>query len=77
MRPAARPTRGRSTLRITDGGDPLTEDFATWMGWYADGRLDLDAMVSAQIPFTEAALAEAARAMLAGEVVRSVVRIEA
>ena len=74
-------TRGRAypkkiTLKVTDGGDPLTEDFAAWMDWVADGRLDLDAMVSAEVPFTEHALAEASRAMLAGEVIRSVIRFD-
>jgi Zn-dependent alcohol dehydrogenase len=64
------------SLAITDGGDPSPEDFDTWMGWYADGRLDLDAMVSAEVPFTEEAIGEASRAMLAGEVIRTVVRLD-
>lgn len=73
-RGAAYPTK--VSLRITDGGDPLPEDFTTWIGWFADGRLDLDTLVSIEIPFTDEALAEASRAMLAGEVIRSVVRLE-
>jgi S-(hydroxymethyl)mycothiol dehydrogenase len=64
------------SLRITDGGDPLAEDFTTWMGWVGDGRLDLDALVTAEIGFTEEAIAEASRAMLAGEVIRSVTRFD-
>ena len=62
-------------LRITDGGDSLSEDFGTWIDWYSDGRLDLDTMVTTEVPLTEAGLNEAFRAMLAGEVIRSVVRI--
>jgi Zn-dependent alcohol dehydrogenase len=62
-------------LRITDGGDPLPEDFVEWIGWYGDGSLDLDAMVSREVALTEDDLEEAFRAMLAGEVVRTVVRM--
>ena len=62
-------------LRITDGGDPLPEDFATWIDWYRGGRLNLDAMVSREAALTDGDLEEAFRAMLAGEVVRTVVRI--
>jgi S-(hydroxymethyl)mycothiol dehydrogenase len=62
-------------LRITDGGDPLPEDFTTWVGWSLDGRLDLDAMVTRELRLTDDDLAEGFRAMLAGEVIRSVVRI--
>jgi Zn-dependent alcohol dehydrogenase len=62
-------------LRITDGGDPLPEDFETWIDWSRDGRLDLDSMVTTEVALTEADLNEAFRAMLAGEVVRNVVRI--
>jgi S-(hydroxymethyl)mycothiol dehydrogenase len=64
------------TLKVTDGGDPLREDFDTWLRWALDGRLDLGAMVSAEVPFTDEAIAEASRAMLAGEVIRSVVRLD-
>jgi Zn-dependent alcohol dehydrogenase len=64
-------------LRVTDGGDPLAEDFATWLGWTLEGRLDLDAMVTRELRFTDDDLPEGLRAMLAGEVVRSVVRIAA
>jgi Zn-dependent alcohol dehydrogenase len=63
------------TLLVTDGGDPVPEDFATWIGWVADGRLDLDRMVTRELALTDADLVEAFRAMLAGEVIRSVVRI--
>ncbi len=70
---AAYPTK--STLRITDGGDPLLEDFVRWIGWAVEGRLDLDAMVTRELELTDADLVEAFRAMLAGEVVRSVVRM--
>ena len=62
-------------LRITDGGDPLPEDFCTWIDWFREGRLDLDSMVTSEAELTEADLNEAFRAMLAGEVVRTVVRI--
>jgi S-(hydroxymethyl)mycothiol dehydrogenase len=70
---AAYPTK--STLRVTDGGDPLPEDFARWIGWAMDGRLELDAMVTRELTLTDDDLAEALRAMLAGEVIRSVIRI--
>jgi S-(hydroxymethyl)mycothiol dehydrogenase len=70
---AAYPTK--STLRITDGGDPLLDDFVRWIGWAVEGRLDLDGMVTRELELTDAGIAEALRAMLAGEVVRSVVRM--
>jgi S-(hydroxymethyl)mycothiol dehydrogenase len=70
---AAYPTK--STLRVTDGGDPLPEDFARWIDWAIEGRLDLDRMVSRELTLTDDDLAEALRAMLAGEVIRSVIRI--
>ena len=70
---AAYPTK--SSLRITDGGDPLLEDFVRWIGWAVEGRLDLDGMVTRELDLTDADLAEAFRAMLAGEVIRSVVRM--
>jgi S-(hydroxymethyl)mycothiol dehydrogenase len=72
---AAYPTK--STLRVTDGGDPLREDLERWIEWGADGRLDLDGMVTRELQLTDADLAEAFRAMLAGEVIRSVVRMPA
>jgi len=62
-------------LRVTDGGDPIAEDFATWVDWSLDGRLDLDAMVTRELRLTDDDLEEGFRAMLAGEVIRSVVRI--
>ena len=65
----------KATLLVTDGGDPIPdEDFPEWTRWYLDGRLDLDAMVSHEASLTEDDLAEAFRAMLAGEVVRTVIR---
>ena len=70
---AAYPTK--STLRITDGGDPLAEDFDRWIGWAVEGRLDLEGMVSREVELTDEDLGEAFRAMLAGEVIRTVVRI--
>jgi S-(hydroxymethyl)mycothiol dehydrogenase len=71
---AAYPTK--ATLKVTDGGDPVTEDFGDWMQAAVHGRLDLAAMVSVQAPFTDDALTEAFRAMLAGEVVRTVIRFD-
>jgi S-(hydroxymethyl)mycothiol dehydrogenase len=65
----------KATLVVTDGGDALVEDFATWIGWTQDGRLDLDAMVTREGRLTETDIEEAFRAMLAGEVVRTVIRI--
>ena len=70
---AAYPTK--SNLRITDGGDPVLEDFDRWIAWAVDGRLDLDGMVTRELELTDEGLAESLRAMLAGEVIRSVVRI--
>ena len=66
----------KATLTITDGGDPLPEDFEAWLAMAADGRLNLGAMVTREAPFTDDALAEAFRAMLAGEVVRTVIRFD-
>lgn len=66
----------KASLKITDGGDPLAEDFGTWLEAAADGRLDLGALVSTVAPFTEDALAESFRAMLAGEVIRTVIRFD-
>jgi Zn-dependent alcohol dehydrogenase len=40
-------------------------------GWALEGRLDLDGMVTLELGLTD--LDEAFRAMLAGEVIRSVV----
>ena len=66
----------KASLLVTDGGDPIpAEDFPTWVGWFLDGHLDLDGMVTREAGFTEEDLDEAFRAMLAGEVVRTVVRI--
>jgi S-(hydroxymethyl)mycothiol dehydrogenase len=64
------------TLKVTDGGDPLPEDFTTWLGAAASGDLDLGSLVTAIAPFTDDALAEAFRAMLAGEVVRTVIAFD-
>ncbi len=71
---AAYPTK--STLRVTDGGDPLPEDFARWIDWAVEGRLDLGGMVTRELALTDEDLAEGMRAMLAGEVIRSVVRMD-
>ena len=61
-------------LLVTDGGDPIpSEDFPEMARWAIEGSLDLDAMVTTEIALTEDDLAESLRAMLAGEVVRSVV----
>jgi Zn-dependent alcohol dehydrogenase len=62
-------------LRVTDGGDPLPEDLARWVGWFRDGSLDLDALVTVEAELSEAAVEEALRAMLAGEVIRTVIRM--
>jgi len=66
----------KASLLVTDGGDALAEDFSTWLGWANDGRLDLDAMVTREGRLTEEDIEEAFRAMLAGEVIRTVIRIE-
>lgn len=67
----------KATLLVTDGGDPIPdEDFPSWVRWYLDGRLDLDSMVTREVGLTEHDLDEAFRAMLAGEVVRTVVHTE-
>jgi S-(hydroxymethyl)mycothiol dehydrogenase len=64
----------KANLLITDGGDPIpSEDFPEMARWAIDGSLDLDAMVTREIALTDDHLAEAVRAMLAGEVIRSVV----
>ena len=64
-------------LSISDGGDPIPDlDFPEMAGWYLDGRLDLDTMVTREVAFTDDDLAEAFRAMLAGEVIRTVVIID-
>jgi Zn-dependent alcohol dehydrogenase len=64
------------TVKITDGGDPVAEDFVAWLEALEDRRLDLRPLVSVVAPFTEDALADAFRAMLAGEVIRTVVAID-
>jgi len=66
----------KASLLVTDGGDSLPEDFATWLAWAVKGSLDLDAIVSREARLTEAGIDEAFRAMLAGEVVRTVIRID-
>jgi len=66
----------KARLLVTDGGDPLAGDFATWLGWSVDGRLDLGAMVSRVVPFTDDAIADGFAAMLAGDVIRTVVRLD-
>jgi Zn-dependent alcohol dehydrogenase len=42
--------------------------------WALDGRLDLDGMVTREVGLED--LQEAFRAMLAGEVIRSIVRLD-
>jgi len=62
----------KTSLLITDGGDPIpAEDFPEMARWALEGRLDLDGMVTRELRLDE--LDEAFRAMLAGEVIRSVV----
>jgi S-(hydroxymethyl)mycothiol dehydrogenase len=64
------------TLKVTDGGDPVAEDFTAWLQAAADGRIDLGALITTVAPFTDDALAEAFRAMLAGEVIRTVITFD-
>jgi S-(hydroxymethyl)mycothiol dehydrogenase len=65
----------KTSLLITDGGDPIpAEDFPEMARWALDGRLDLDGMVSRELGLDD--LDEAFQAMLAGEVIRSVVTFE-
>ena len=66
----------KASLLVSDGGDALLEDFATWLAWAVDGSLDLDTMVSREGELTAHDIDEAFRAMLAGEVVRTVIRIQ-
>lgn len=62
----------KSSLVITDGGDPIpSEDFPQMARWALEGSLDLDGMVTRELGLDD--LDEAFRAMLAGEVIRSVV----
>jgi S-(hydroxymethyl)mycothiol dehydrogenase len=64
------------SLLVTDGGDPIpSEDFPEMARWATEGLLDLDGMVTREMALTDDDLAEAVRAMLAGEVIRSVVVI--
>ena len=63
-------------LKVTDGGDPLPEDFTMWLREAATGQLDLGGLITTIAPFTDDALAEAFRAMLAGEVVRTVISFD-
>jgi Zn-dependent alcohol dehydrogenase len=67
----------KASLLITDGGDPIpAEDFPQMAAWYLDGSLDIDAMVTRELSLTDEDLTEAFRAMLAGEVIRSVVIVD-
>jgi S-(hydroxymethyl)mycothiol dehydrogenase len=62
----------KASLLITDGGDAIpSEDFPQMARWAIEGSLDLDGMVTREIGLED--LHEAFRAMLAGEVIRSVV----
>jgi Zn-dependent alcohol dehydrogenase len=65
-------------ITVTDpgGGPPLPEDFTTWLDAAAAGDLDLGALITTVAPFTDDALAEAFRAMLAGEVIRTVIAFD-
>jgi S-(hydroxymethyl)mycothiol dehydrogenase len=65
----------KATLKVTDGGDPVAGDFEEWLAALADRRLDLRPLVSVVAPFTDDALATAFRAMLAGEVIRTVIAV--
>ena len=61
-------TSGRNgTEMVLSGG----VSFPEMAGWALEGRLDLDGMVTRELDLTD--LDEAFRAMLAGEVIRSVV----
>jgi S-(hydroxymethyl)mycothiol dehydrogenase len=65
----------KASLLITDGGDPIpSEDFPQMAAWYLEGKLDLDGMVTRRLTLSD--LDEAFRAMLAGEVIRSVVMFD-
>ena len=66
----------KATLKITDGGDPIAEDFTAWLEAAADGRLDLGGLVTRIAPFTDEAVVESFRAMGAGEVIRTVIRFD-
>ena len=44
--------------------------------WYLDGSLDIDGMVTRELALTDEDLTDAFRAMLAGEVIRSVVIVD-
>ncbi len=55
---------------------PLAEDFTTWLQGAADGRIDLGALVTTVPPSADVAIAEAFRAMLAGEVIRTVISFD-
>jgi S-(hydroxymethyl)mycothiol dehydrogenase len=62
----------KTSLLITDGGDPIpSEDFPEMARWALDGTLDLDGMISRELRLED--VDEAFRAMLAGEVIRSVI----
>jgi S-(hydroxymethyl)mycothiol dehydrogenase len=65
----------KASLLITDGGDPIpAEDFPQMASWYLEGKLDLDGMVTKRLTLND--LDEAFRAMLAGEMIRSVVMFD-
>jgi S-(hydroxymethyl)mycothiol dehydrogenase len=64
------------TLKVTDGGDPLPEDFVDWLDAAANGALDLGALITTVAPFSDDAIAEAFRTMLAGEVIRTVISFD-
>ena len=62
----------KANILITDGGDPIpAEDFPEMARWYLDGSLRSGRHDPRRIGIDD--LDEAFRAMLAGEVIRSVV----
>ena len=70
--PLARFFYGRLSLRSTFYGDCLpSRDFPLMAGWYREGLLDLDAMVSERIALED--VPEAFARMKRGEVLRSVI----
>jgi len=66
----------RATLRATFYGDCLaTRDFPLLAGWYRDGRLNLDDLVTARVGLGDAEVAGAFEAMERGEALRTVILV--